>query len=54
MAKNGHQAKAIAFAKSSLLLKNGKCKKKCLKSFYNILQLFYAESGSRKHLIFEK
>ena len=39
----GHQAKAIAFAKLSLWVKNSKGKKTCLKRFYSTLQLFYAK-----------
>ena len=53
MAKNGHQAKAIDFAKSSLWLKIYKCIKTCSNRFYNTLQLFYAKNG-KKQLILEK
>ena len=54
MAKNGHQAKAIAFAKSSLWLKNSKCKKTCYKCFNNTLHLCYTKTAKKKQLIFEK
>ena len=54
MAKNGHQAMAIAFAKSLFWLKNSKCKKACYKCFYNTLDLCYAKDGSKKQPIFEK
>ena len=53
-AKNGHQANAIDFAKSSLCVKNGKCLRTCYKRFYNTLQLIYAKKGSKKQLIFER
>ena len=54
MAKNGHNAKAIAHANFSVWVK----KKHCLKHAKNVsidtLKLFYAKNGSKKQLIFEK
>ena len=54
IAKNGHQAKAKDFAKSSLWVKNEKCLRTCYKRFYNTLQLIYSKKGSKKQLIFER
>ena len=53
MAKNGHNAKAIAHAKYSVWVK-----KNCLKHAKNLstntLEFFYTKNGSKKQLIFEK
>ena len=54
IAKNGHQAKAIDFAKSSFWVKNLKCTKTCLKRFYNTLQLFYAEKRLQRKAYIQK
>ena len=52
--KNGHNAKAIAFAKWSVWLKNYNCEKHAKNSCRSTLQLCYAKNGSKKQLIFEK
>ena len=53
MAKNGHNAKAIAHANYSVWVK-----KNCLKHAKNVstkkLDLFYAKNGLKKQVIFEK
>ena len=54
MTKNGHQAKAIDLANSSLWVKKEKCLKHAKKVSANTLELFYARNGSKKQLIFEK
>ena len=48
--KNGHYAKAIAFAKWSVWSKITIAKSSCRST----LQLYYAKNGSKKQLIFEK
>ena len=53
--KNGHLAKAIAFAKWSLWLKNEKCKKKKLKTFLQHTAVCSIKKKRlEKQLIFEK
>ena len=52
--KNGHYAKAIAFAKWSVWVKNENCEKHAKNSCRSTLQLYYAKNGSKKQLIFEK
>ena len=53
--KNGHNAKAIAFAKWSVCVKNEKCQKHAIKDSTSTLDLFYAKkNGSKNKLIFEK
>ena len=52
--KNGHYAKAIAFAKWSVWVKNSNCEKHAKNSSRSTLQLYYAKNGSKKELIFEK
>ena len=52
--KNGHYAKAIAFAKWSVWVKKLKCQKHPIKDSTSTLHLFYAKNGSKKQLIFEK
>ena len=54
LVKNGHYAKAIAFAKWSDWLKNEKCQKHAIKHSTSTLDLFYAKNSSKKQLIFEK
>ena len=55
MAKNGHNAKAIAHAKYITLGQKLKLPKNMQKTFLQVtLQLFYAKNGSKKQLIFEK
>ena len=52
--KNGHYAKAIAFAKSSVWVKNYNCEEHAKNSCRSKLQFYYAKNGSKKQLIFEK
>ena len=52
--KNGDYAKAIAFAKWSVWVKNYNCEKHAKNSCRSTLQLYYAKNGSKKQLIFEK
>ena len=52
--KNGHYAKALAFAKWSVWLKNLKCQKHAIKDSTSTSDLFYAKNGFKKQLIFEK
>ena len=54
MAKNGHNAKAIAHAKHSVWVKKGNCHKDAKNVSRNTLELFYAKNGSKKQLRFEK
>ena len=54
MAKNGHNAKAIAHAKYSVWVKKLNCLKHAINVFTNTLELFYAKNGSQKQLILEK
>jgi len=54
MAKNGHNAKAIAHAKYSLWVKEKNCLKHAKTVCTNISKLFYAKNGSKKEQIFEK
>ena len=54
MAKNGHNAKAIAHAKYSLGLKNEKCKKGAKNDSTTTLELLCAKNLSKKQLVFEK
>ena len=51
---NGHNAKAIAFAKWSVWVKNYKFEKHAIKDSTSTLDLFYAKNGCKKELIFEK
>ena len=52
--KKGHNAKAIAFPKWSVWVKNSKYQKHAIKDSTTTLDLFYAKNGSKKQLIFEK
>ena len=54
MAKNGHDAKAIALAKYSVWLKNEIYQKHAKNVSTNTFKLFYAKNGPKKQLIFEK
>ena len=54
MAKNGHNAKAIAHAKYSLWVKKKNCLKHAKNVSTNRFKLFYEKNGSKKQLIFEK
>ena len=54
MAKNGHNAKAIAHAKYSVWVKKENCLKYAKNVSRNTLKLFYAKNSSKKQLIFEK
>ena len=54
MAKNGHNAKAIAHAKYSVWGKKENCLKYAKNVSTNTFKLFYAKNGSKKMLIFEK
>ena len=54
MAKNGHNAKAIAHAEYSLWVKKSKCLKHGQNVSTNTFKLFYAKNGSKPQLIFEK
>ena len=54
IAKNGHNAKAIAHAKWSVWVNNYNCLKDAKNVSTNTLKLFYAKNGSKKQLIFEK
>ena len=50
MAKNGHNAKAIAHAKYSVWLKKSHCLKHAKNVSTNTLQLFYAKKSSKNNL----
>ena len=52
--KNGHYAKAIAFAKWSVWVKNYNYEKNAKPTCRSTLQLYYGKNGSKKQLIFEK
>ena len=52
--KNGHYAKAIAFAKWSVWVKNQKCQKHAIKDSTSTFDLFHAKNSSKKQLIYEK
>ena len=54
MAKIGHEAKAIAFPKWPVWLKNLKCQKHARKDSTGTLQLLCAKIRFKRHLIFEK
>ena len=54
MAKNGHNAKAIAHAYYSVWVKKWNCLKHAKNVSTNTFKLFYAKNTSRKQLIFEK
>ena len=54
MARNRHNARAIAHAKYSVWVKKEKCLKHAENVCTNTLELFYAKYGSKKQLIFEK
>ena len=54
MAKNGHNAKAIAHAKYSVWVKKLNCLKHAKNLSTNTLEIFYAKNGSKKQLMFEK
>ena len=54
MAKNGHNAKAIAQAKYSVWVEKLNCLKHAKNVSTNTLELVYAKNGSKKQLIFEK
>ena len=53
MAKIGHNAWAIAFAKCSVCVKNYNSKKHVKNHSRSTLELFGAKKGFKKHLIFE-
>ena len=48
MAKNGHNAKAIAHAKWAVWVKNYKCEKHAKNVSTNTFKLFYVKNGSKK------
>ena len=52
--KNSHHAKAIAFAKWSVWVKNENCEEHAKNSCRSTLQLYYAKNGSKKQLRYEK
>ena len=52
--KIGHLAKAIAFPKRSVWIKNRKCQSYAKSYSTRKVELFWAENRSKKHLIFEK
>ena len=54
MAQIGHDAKAIAFAKWSLWVKNSKCQKGAKNDCTTTLELLCAKNRSKKILIFKK
>ena len=54
MAKNGHNAKAIAHAKWAVLVKKENCLKHAKNVSTNSFKLFHEKNGSKKQLIFEK
>ena len=54
MAKNGHNAKAIAHAKYSVWVKKLNSLKHAKNVSTNTLELFYAKDVSKKQLILEK
>ena len=54
MAKIGHNARAIAYAKYSVWVKKWNWLKHAKNVSTNTLELFYAKNGSKKELIFEK
>ena len=54
LAKVIAHAKAIAFAKWSVWVKNQKCQKHAKNNFTRTLELFCAKNGSKKHQIFDK
>ena len=54
MAKNGHNAKAIAHAKYSVWVKKKSCLKHAKNLSKNTWELFYAKNSSKKQLILEK
>ena len=54
MAKIGHDAKAIAFAKRSVWVKNKKCQKGAKNNSASTLELSCAKNSSEKDLLFEK
>ena len=54
MAKIGHNAWAIAFAKCSVWVQNQNSKKNKKNDSTSTLELFCAKNGVKKHLIFEK
>ena len=54
MAKNSHNAKAIAQLKYSLWVEKLNCLKHAKNVFTNTLMLFYAKNGFKKQVIFEK
>ena len=53
-AKTTAHAKAIAFAKWSVWVKNLKCQKHAKNHSTRTLELFSAKNRSKKHQIFEK
>ena len=54
MAQIGHDAKAIAFAKWSVWVKNSKCQKGAKNDCTTTLELLCATNRSDKILIFQK
>ena len=52
--KSGHLAKAIAFAKLSVWVKNKKMPKTCEKSFYRNNRVFLCKKPLQEHQIFQK
>ena len=51
MAKNGHNAKALAHTKYSVWVKKSSCLKHAKNVSTNTLKMFYAKTGSKKQLI---
>ena len=54
MAKIGHNAKALAFAKLSVWVKIKNSQKPAKKHSRNVFKLLCAKNGSQKHFILEK
>ena len=54
MAKIGHNAWAIAFAKCSVWVQNQNSKKHVKHDSRSTLELFCAKNGLKKHLLFDK
>ena len=54
MVEFGHDAKAVAFAKWSVKVKNQKCQKGAKNDCRTSLEMFSAKNRSKKHLIGEK
>ena len=54
MAKNGHNAKAIAYTKYSVWVKKSSCLKHTKNVLTNTFKLFYAKTGSKKKNTYSK